>query len=246
METHEAFCECLYSRSEARVTNSFVQSEVSIVLRVDSINLVLGRSEEDGGSPSVVVKQFIAPPVIEEFHVPLSHLLLFSDHDSDLISILARGDVIHPNMCEQFRQKISDHGYAVAQLTMEERPRKMIMYINITSLKMANNQADQIIQRIMMGGNEEEHFLESMEANRVHTVPASQSAIDALEIKKVDEGDSTQACVVCLEEFSPGMDVTRMPCSHMFHGRCIVDWLHQKNECPLCRFKMPGDDEMKT
>ncbi|KAF6135397.1 hypothetical protein GIB67_027271 [Kingdonia uniflora] len=176
--------------------------------QVDSINLLFGRSEEDGASPLVVVKQFIAPPVIEEFHVPLSHLLSFSDHDSNLISILIRGDVIHPNMCEQFRQNISDHGNAVAQLTMEERPRKMIMYINITSLKMANNQADQIIQRIMMGGNEEERVLESMEANRVRTVPASQSAIDVLEIKKVDEGDSTQVCVVCLEQF---------------HGRCIVD-----------------------
>ncbi|KAF6135396.1 hypothetical protein GIB67_027270 [Kingdonia uniflora] len=126
---------------------------------------------------------------------------------------------------------------------MEERSRKMIMYINITIPKMANSQANQIIQRIMVGDNEEECVLESMVANRVRTVPTSQSTSDVLEIKKVDEGDSTQSCVVCLKEFSPGIDVIKMP--HMFYGRCNVNWLHKKNECPLCRFKMLGE-EMKT
>ncbi|KAF6135824.1 hypothetical protein GIB67_028143 [Kingdonia uniflora] len=82
---------------------------------------------------------------------------------------------------------------------------------------------------------------ESTEANQVHVIPASQSAIEALKKRKYHEGNSTTGCVVCLDEFLHGMEITRMPCHHIFHGECIVSWLHLKNECPLCRFQMPLD-----
>ncbi|OMP02298.1 Zinc finger, RING-type [Corchorus olitorius] len=66
---------------------------------------------------------------------------------------------------------------------------------------------------------------------------ASKEAIDALD--KVEDGEFTGQCVICLEEIWDGMNARRMPCSHVYHQACIVSWLDKSNFCPLCRFQMP-------
>ena len=34
-----------------------------------------------------------------------------------------------------------------------------------------------------------------------------------------------------------------MPCKHFFHNDCIIPWLNRSNTCPLCRYKLPQEDE---
>ncbi|KAJ7982222.1 RING/U-box superfamily protein [Quillaja saponaria] len=65
-------------------------------------------------------------------------------------------------------------------------------------------------------------------------VPASKESIEGLEKVKVE--GSRGHCSICLEDFEDGCEVTRTPCSHVYHGDCIVNWLHNNNLCPLCRF----------
>ncbi|XP_028758237.1 E3 ubiquitin-protein ligase RNF165-like [Neltuma alba] len=45
-------------------------------------------------------------------------------------------------------------------------------------------------------------------------------------------------CGICWENFR--IDTVQMPCSHLFHGNCILSWLLRKNNCPMCRFQMPS------
>ncbi|KAM1050507.1 hypothetical protein ACFX13_032967 [Malus domestica] len=75
--------------------------------------------------------------------------------------------------------------------------------------------------------------------------PASKAAVEALEKlvfdERADGSSSNQYCVVCLEKMLSGEQVTRLPCSHMFHGDCIVEWLNQCHTCPVCRFKLPAE-----
>lgn len=74
--------------------------------------------------------------------------------------------------------------------------------------------------------------------------PASKSAIESLpsvEIREEEEDD----CVICLEECRIGEIVKEMPCEHKFHGGCIEKWLGIHGTCPVCRFKMPVDEEGK-
>ncbi|XP_059653979.1 probable E3 ubiquitin-protein ligase XERICO [Cornus florida] len=79
---------------------------------------------------------------------------------------------------------------------------------------------------------EEDHGLE--------TVPATKSSVEALEKVRMIEGSKDQ-CIICLEKFEVGSEVTCMPCSHIYHEDCLVHWLELNNSCPVCRFKMPTD-----
>nr|GMC69989.1 probable E3 ubiquitin-protein ligase RHY1A [Ipomoea batatas] len=50
----------------------------------------------------------------------------------------------------------------------------------------------------------------------------------------VEEG--SLMCSICLEDFSAGVKITPLPCSHTFHHNCIASWLLKQASCPLCRF----------
>ncbi|EYU30977.1 hypothetical protein MIMGU_mgv1a025807mg, partial [Erythranthe guttata] len=70
-------------------------------------------------------------------------------------------------------------------------------------------------------------------------VPAEYSSIEGL--KTVDSRRNMaemSCCSVCLEDLSGGEEVLllSMPCSHIFHGDCIKNWLRTSHYCPLCRF----------
>ncbi|KAL6289497.1 hypothetical protein ACE6H2_007007 [Prunus campanulata] len=82
------------------------------------------------------------------------------------------------------------------------------------------------------GGYEEE------EAAGPKFVPASKAAISKLETATVEE---SAVCAVCLEEMAVGSYATCMPCSHLYHRGCIVEWLQKSRVCPMCRFSLPAD-----
>lgn len=79
------------------------------------------------------------------------------------------------------------------------------------------------------------------EVNTVRPVPATDACIEALEKLVLGDGGSgsVDRCAVCFEDFCHGSEVARMPCSHVYHGGCIVEWLKTSNLCPLCRYQMP-------
>lgn len=57
-------------------------------------------------------------------------------------------------------------------------------------------------------------------------------------------------CHICLSEFLPHAQVTRLPCQHVFHHECISRWLTQcSGKCPLCMSPiecMTDSDAVKT
>lgn len=69
--------------------------------------------------------------------------------------------------------------------------------------------------------------------------PATQSDIDNLPRKKVDEsmlGDEHKAeCSICMDEVNIGEEVTVLPCKHWFHHPCVSAWLLEHDTCPHCR-----------
>lgn len=43
------------------------------------------------------------------------------------------------------------------------------------------------------------------------------------------------SCPICLSEFTNGDVLIRIPCSHVYHGDCILTWLKTNATCPVCR-----------
>lgn len=50
-------------------------------------------------------------------------------------------------------------------------------------------------------------------------------------------------CSVCLDDLQIGATALRIPCGHLFHEDCVKEWLKKSNECPVCRWELPTDDQ---
>lgn len=71
------------------------------------------------------------------------------------------------------------------------------------------------------------------------SIPASESAIEALEKVKWESGSGE--CGICMDEFLGESEVSRMPCSHLYHPNRISKWLNLNHTCPICRFPVQHD-----
>ena len=57
------------------------------------------------------------------------------------------------------------------------------------------------------------------------------------DIKRLN--DENKKCVICLEDFKNFDKSIYLPCIHLFHEKCITDWVNTKKEfCPVCRSKI--------
>ncbi|MED6174205.1 hypothetical protein PIB30_066858 [Stylosanthes scabra] len=75
--------------------------------------------------------------------------------------------------------------------------------------------------------------------------PAAKSVVENLpvvELTKEELQGKNVACAICKDEILLEEKVTRLPCSHCYHGDCIMPWLSIRNTCPVCRFELPTDD----
>jgi len=46
-------------------------------------------------------------------------------------------------------------------------------------------------------------------------------------------------CIICLEGFEKGQNVSLIKCGHMYHTKCLYTWFVKNKTCPLC------DDKLK-
>jgi hypothetical protein len=41
-----------------------------------------------------------------------------------------------------------------------------------------------------------------------------------------------------MEDFEEGDELRTLPCFHLFHAKCVDQWLKQNSICPICRHKI--------
>ena len=82
-----------------------------------------------------------------------------------------------------------------------------------------------------------------MQSSRSQTPSGIMSSIRSLLISNPVHGhhspsDRSLSCPICLEDFQVGDDVvwsTNTDCVHIHHKECIMHWLQEHDDCPLCR-----------
>lgn len=130
----------------------------------------------------------------------------------------------------------------------KEREREQRNLDAIENMLSMEAMSGQTLPRCCWEEEVEEPFLErALMASREQAERLFKPVVRATDssIKKLEDvivGDRERGpCPVCLENFIVGSHVTRMPCSHMFHGTCILSWLNKSHVCPLCRFQLPSE-----
>jgi len=75
--------------------------------------------------------------------------------------------------------------------------------------------------------------------------PTSTKTLATLPEVKVTSDDlqeeTNRTCCVCLEDHNLGEIASKLPCGHIFHPRCIKEWLVKTCTCPVCRFELETD-----
>lgn len=130
----------------------------------------------------------------------------------------------------------------------KEREREQRNLDAIENMLSMEAMSGQTLPRCCWEEEVEEPFLErALMASREQAERLFKPVVRATEssIKKLEDvivGDRERGpCPVCLENFTVGSHVTRMPCSHTFHRTCILSWLNKSHVCPLCRFQLPSE-----
>ena len=64
--------------------------------------------------------------------------------------------------------------------------------------------------------------------------------LEQLPVTKIEDinklNDENKKCVICLEDFKNYDKSIYLPCFHLFHEKCITDWINmRKGFCPVCR-----------
>ena len=81
-----------------------------------------------------------------------------------------------------------------------------------------------------------------------NTPPASNWQLNNLPMVKITVDDlqeqSNKECMVCLMEHEVGKYACKLPCSHLFHRECLLDWLHKHSNCPICRYELETNDTL--
>ena len=76
--------------------------------------------------------------------------------------------------------------------------------------------------------------------------PASVKAINSLHSVQVTAEDlleeTNKECLICLSEQEIGSFSVKLPCGHLYHRPCLVEWLEKHCTCPVCRYEIESAD----
>lgn len=76
-----------------------------------------------------------------------------------------------------------------------------------------------------------DHSVVILSEENMHTLlPKGKYRQELLEVGEA-------VCTVCLDEFNSSSEVRKLPCKHLFHAKCIEEWLAAQGlpNCPMCK-----------
>lgn len=58
---------------------------------------------------------------------------------------------------------------------------------------------------------------------------------ETLKIQTMIMKRSKKTCAICMEGFEEEQIIKKLYCSHIFHRKCLKEWMKRNKVCPLCR-----------
>jgi Ring finger domain len=79
----------------------------------------------------------------------------------------------------------------------------------------------------------------------------STNIVSSLPFRKINDPESElpqekRRCIICLEKYEVGDEITTLPCIHVFHRVCVNRWLKSNRSCPECRTSVGKEDGNDT
>ncbi|XP_042479857.1 E3 ubiquitin-protein ligase SDIR1-like [Macadamia integrifolia] len=159
-----------------------------------------------------------------EDHRPLlrsfSTTLMSEKLNSFVLEMLSSIEILQSDHHENLQKLIIDQVCDEASI-MDPKTMDVIVDIKLDTIDVYEEGDEEISNFIR------ELMVMEQESERMDMRPTSRDAIEALEKVVFEKGGGLlqTSCVVCIDEFFEGMEVKMMPCSHIFHGDCIDQWL---------------------
>ncbi|XP_042483956.1 E3 ubiquitin-protein ligase RNF165-like [Macadamia integrifolia] len=228
-----------YTESHTRSGNPQPRSKFHFLVEQEHVYV---STMNDGSETSFRVGSNLLPEQV--FIIEFPYLLIPEVSEIKIHAMLTQME-IPPDSIERIKRQITHYAFQAASFC-RERIDVCEAFDILIGLSVP-------LAQYYRGVDDHIEWFESMdiggEEGSMRLVPASRSSIQALEIKKFDDieegssssSSSTETCMICMDEYVRGVDVARLPCSHLFHGECIVKWLERKNSCPLCRSLLPSE-----
>ena len=134
---------------------------------------------------------------------------------------------------EELRKKVSQNKEKFENIKMNYENQRRT---NEEKLRRIKEHHEELLRRFRIMMNNNFNF-----ASR----PISEEVLKKLnkfifkdDVYNKNEINKKVNCCICLNDIKKNEEVVKLPCNHIHHWNCCVNWLRTKNVCPLCRLEI--------
>lgn len=90
---------------------------------------------------------------------------------------------------------------------------------------------------------ERERGLTREQINSIATFRVTSQNMATFTLRE-SSGSGRKSCSICLNDFSMKDKVKQLHCEHVFHEKCIENWLRRARDCPNCKRSAIAEDNL--